>query len=64
MVMTPVMVGVKVAEQSPPERLQLEEGEKLPPADEFVSKVTVPVGISVAPPESDTVAVHTEPWLT
>lgn len=50
-------LGVNVTEQAPPESVQVPELKLPSPLGEAL-KVMVPVGVSVAPPESETVAVH------
>jgi len=53
------LLGVKVTEQLPPDRVHVVEL-KLPSPDGNAVNVMVPVGVSVAPPLSATVAVQVE----
>jgi len=59
MVSDAVWLGVKFTEQAPPLRVQVVVL-KLPSPVGDTEKVMVPVGTSVAPPASLTVAVHAE----
>jgi hypothetical protein len=59
MVSDAVWLGVKFTEQAPPLRVQVVVL-KLPSPVGDTEKVMVPVGVSVAPPRSDTVAVQVD----
>lgn len=60
---TPELFGVKVTEHAPPERVHVAE-EKDPALAGAAVNVIVPVGVALAPPVSETVAVQVVPWLT
>ena len=58
-VIVATLLGVKLTEQDPPDKVQVVVP-KLPSPEGDALKVIVPVGVSVAPPESETVAVQVE----
>ena len=63
MVMDPLPTdGVKVTQQDPEDNVQVMD-EKDPCPVGLAEKVMVPVAARVAPPPSDTVAVHVDAWF-